>query len=189
MSFLTDTQAYLTNKSNYLVNWHRVGNLLFTNHRYSPRELLERSFVIASTAAGGFLAWNKSEEGGATPFALGASLAFVLSHTLVISPLIYKRLHAMWNCDTILKSIGEQLAHEQDKGLVHLIQGALKQVMTHVAEKSPSAVWGKRLRLLTNLQVWLDEEDPESLRKILTDKQFIERLDKNETRPNYEHTL
>lgn len=86
MHELYEAGSFLNRKSAYLINWHRVGSLLFSNHRYSTYELLQRGFVIATTAAGGFLAWNNSEKGGAKPFVLGASLALPFP-TPLLSPI------------------------------------------------------------------------------------------------------
>ncbi len=177
MLSLDNVKSFLNEKTDYLINWNRVGNLFFSNHRYSSQELMERGFVVTCTAAGGFLAWNKSEEGGVTPFALGASLAFLLSHTVIISPLIYKRLKAKWSCDEHIKTINSKLS-EEDKDFTLLVKQVIDKVMTHAAEKSPSAIWGKRERLLKNLETWIDEEDHSMLDGVLKNEEIIPLLDK-----------
>lgn len=178
MPVLNDVRTYLNEKTNYLVNWNRPGSLFFSNHRYSIRELIERGFVITSTAVGGFLAWNKSEEGGATPFVLGASLAFLLAHTVTMSPLIYKRLQAKWSCDEHVKTINNQLiGTNEDFALV--VKQVIDKIMAHAAEKSPSAVWGKRERLLKNLETWITEEEQEKLSDVLKNEDIIFLLNHN----------
>ncbi|ARM33846.2 hypothetical protein [Legionella longbeachae] len=170
-------RSFLNQKTDYLINWNRVGNLFFSNHRYSTRELVERGFVITCTAAGGFLTWNKSEEGGVTPFALGASLAFLLSHSVIISPLIYKRLKAKWSCDEHIRTINSKL-NDEDKDFAQLVKQVIDKITTHAAEKSPSAIWGKRDRLMKNLETWIDEEDHGMLGDILKNEEIISLLDK-----------
>ncbi|RUR09723.1 hypothetical protein [Legionella sp. km772] len=175
MPFFASTREFLNQQTGYLVNWNRPGSLFFGNHRYSNRELLERGFVIASTAVGGFLAANKSEHGGVVPFAFGASLAFLLAHTVTMSPLIYKRLKAKWACEELIKKLNAQNSDE----LRPLISLAINEVMNHAPVKSPSAVWGKRLRLLQNLDEWINNNDPSLLLTTLKEKNLITLLEEN----------
>ncbi|KTC93453.1 hypothetical protein [Legionella cincinnatiensis] len=176
MLSLDNVRSFLNQKTDYLINWNRPGSLFFSNHRYSTREFIERGFVITCTAAGGFLAWNKSEEGGVTPFALGASLAFLLSHTVTMSPLIYKRLKAKWSCEEHIKTINSKLSDE-DKDFALLVNQVIEKITTHATEKSPSAVWGKRDRLLKNLETWIDEEEHSMLNDVLKNEEIISLLD------------
>jgi hypothetical protein len=178
MPVLNEVGTFLNKKTDYLINWNRVGNLLFSNHRYSPQELIVRGFVVTCTAAGGFLAWNNSEKGGAMPFLLGASLAWTLAHAVVISPLVYKRLKAKWGCKEHIKSINDQL-NEQDNDFTQLVYQTIDKILSHASEKSPSAVWGKRERLLNNLQRWIEEQDSSILSDVLKDKDIISKLDTN----------
>lgn len=178
MPLLNDMRTYLNQKTDYLINWNRPGSLFFGNHRYSTRELIERGFVITCTAAGGFLAWNKSEEGGATPFLFGASLAFLLAHTITMSSLIYKRLNAKWGCEEHIKTINTQLDHA-DKDFALLVNPVIDKIISHTSEKSPSAVWGKRERLLKNLETWINEENHNILSHVLKDEEIISLLDNN----------
>jgi hypothetical protein len=177
MPFLDSTKDFLNKKTDYLINWNRPGSLFFGTHRYSNRELLERGFVIASIALGGFLAHNKSEREGVLPFAFGASLGFLLAHAVTMSPLIYKRLQAKWGCEELIKKMQGQLKSESE--LHSLISQAIEQIMAHATVKSPSAVWGKRLRLLQTLSAWIDEQDPMELTATLKGENIIELLDTN----------
>lgn len=179
MPFLATTKDYLNKKTDYLINWNRPGSLFFGTHRYSNRELLERGFVIASMALGGFLAANKSEKGGALPFAFGASLAFLLAHTVTMSPLIHKRLKAKWGCDELVKQLKAQTQSEEEFGSV--VSTVIDQIMAHAAVKSPSAVWGTRLRLLNNLNEWIKNEDHNLLIPTLRNEHIISLLDNNTT--------
>ncbi|KTD63669.1 hypothetical protein Lsan_1102 [Legionella santicrucis] len=176
MLSLDNVRSFLNQKTDYLINWNRPGSLFFSNHHYSTRELIERGFVITCTATGGFLAWNKSEEGGVTPFALGASLAFLLSHAVTMSPLIYKRLKAKWSCEEHIKTINSKLSNE-DKDFTLLVNQVIEKITTHAAEKSPSAIWGKRARLLKNLETWIDEEEHSMLGDVLKNEEIISLLD------------
>ncbi len=169
----------LNKQTGYLVDWKRAGVVMFsTNHRYTSREVLERGFIVARMAVGGFLASNKSEKGGSVPFIFGASLAFLISHTITMSPLIYKRLQASWNCDKIIKQLNEQLKSEQ--AIAPIVSEVISKIMKHAAVTSASAVWGKRERLLTTLQDWINNNDHDLLNDTLKNENIIELLDKND---------
>jgi hypothetical protein len=174
-------RSFLNEKSDYLINWNRPGSLFFGSHRYSYQELLERGFVIASTAALGFLAWNQSSDGGMMPFAYGAALGFLMSHTITMSPLIYKRLEAKWACDALQDKIDLKLI-AKNTDFRALVDKVVAEVLNENSSKSPSAVWGRRKRLLTTLLDWLDE--PQLSLKTLTDTlksvDVIDHLDKND---------
>ena len=170
---------YLNVKSNYLIDWNRPGSLFFGNHRYSSQELLERGFVIAMTATGGFLKWNNSNNGGFTPLACGAALGFLISHSITMSPLIYKRLEAQWACDTLQDKINLKLiAKKEDVRL--LVSNTVATVLQQTHSTSPSAVWGRRKRLLTNLLEWLNDSQIslEKLTDTLKSADIINHLDK-----------
>lgn len=177
-----DVCNYLNKRSNYLVNWNRVGNLLFTKHRYSTKELGQRSFIIATSAAFGFLARNKFET-GAVSCVLSASLGFVIAHTLVISPLIYKRLEAKWACEELTKKINLELVGKDE------FRSGINKVITHILHHDPSnasIVWGKRKRILTNLFFCLTHEiiTPTNFNDLIKDQdELIECLDQNGSMP------
>lgn len=164
---------YLNNKSNYLINWNRPGALLFGNHRYTPRELLERGFVITMTAAGGFL-----NRGSLTSFSGGAALGFLLAHSITMSPLIYKRLEAMWACDSLKDQIHLRLL-ARPADFRPLVTDVVDKVLQETHSKSPSAVWGRRKRLLTNLLDWLNDKQLslEQLTPVLQCSDVINHLD------------
>jgi hypothetical protein len=171
---------YLTKKSDYLINWQRAGSLFFSGtHRYTPKEVLERSFVITSMAVGGFLKWNTSNNGGATPFMFGAALGFLVSHSITMSPLIYKRLEAKWACGSLKDTIHLRLIAKPEECRL-LVTSIIEKILKETHSKSPSAVWGRRKRLLTNLLEWLNNSQL-SLKE-LTDKlqspDVITHLDK-----------
>ncbi len=144
----------LTEASNYLVDWRRPGSLLFSNHRYSQKEWAERIFVIGSTALCGYWQWCNSQD--IKDAGIGATIGFLLSHTITMSPLIVKRLKHQWACDKLIINIEEKI-HSESPEFKELIGSTVEKILTHAESRSASAVWGKRERLLTNLSIQLDE--------------------------------
>lgn len=167
------TAGYLNQRTDHLVNWNRPGGLFFSNHQYSNRELLERGFVIASMAVGGYMAAG----GGVLCCVFGASLAFTVAHGITMAPLIHKRLKAKWACDELVNNLKEQIKFDDEFGV--LVSAVIDQVMAHVASTSPSAVWGKRQRLLETLTKWFNGIDHEELSSTLKDEDIISLLDRD----------
>lgn len=163
----------LNKKTDHLVDWNRVGNLI-GKHHYSTKELLERGFIIACTAAGGFLAKNQSEHGGLSSFVCGASLAFFISHTLIISPLIYKRLKTQWACNDIKARLEEQLKARPE--LSPVVSKIVDKILGLVCAKSSSAIWGHRLRVLTALEKLVNCTKSDELLTRLENPNFINHL-------------
>lgn len=146
--------AFLTKASDNLVDWRRVGNLFFgKTHRYSAKELSERGFVVAMTGIAGYWTWSQYQDPGFA--AIAATIGFLVSHTIIVSPLIYKRLQAKWACDALIINIRN---HVNDKPEFQTqVNSVIDKVMQHAESKSASAVWGKRKRLLTHLSEWVDD--------------------------------
>lgn len=172
--------GFLNKYTNHLIDWNRVGNLLFTTHRYTPQELLERGFIISSTAALGLLKWNQSSDGDALAFCYGATLGFLMSHMLVISPLIYKRLEAKRGCDILIDKINLILI-SRDEELRLLVTLVVDGIMQQSHSKSPSAVWGRRKRILATLCDWITDQSISlsTLKQALGSSNAIECLDDN----------
>ncbi|MBL7525107.1 hypothetical protein [Legionella bononiensis] len=171
---------FLTAQSNYLIDWNRAGSLFFSNHRYSLQEKIERGFVITSAAVMGFLTWNASEQGGFLPFAFGASLGFLISHTITMSPLIYKRLMAQWSCNDLIDQINQKVT-SQESNFISLVQSVCDDVLKSTNNTTPSATWGRRKRLLENLLEWLNtEEQMDVLTETLKKTDIVDLLDKRE---------
>lgn len=181
--------GFLNKYTNHLVDWNRVGNLLFTTHRYTPQELLERGFIISSTAALGLLKWNQSSDVGAFAFCYGATLGFLISHLVVISPLIYKRLEAKRGCDILIDRINLILI-SKDEALRLLVTGVVDDIMQQSHSKSPSAVWGRRKRILATLFDWITDQNMSlsTLKEALGSSNAIDCLDDNR-RPISERQL
>ncbi len=179
-------RAYLNQATGYLINWDRPGSLFFnTTHHYTERELLERFAVITGTATGAFLAWYNSYN-----IVGGASIAFLIVHSITMAPLIWKRLNAMYACyqlhEEILIMVKNFSSSDQN-----LIQKTMTAILNHSDVKSPSAVWGKRKRLLDNLKNLLNDsvsfsthDLSEDLRESLQDSRFIQFLD-TQNKPIY----
>ncbi len=167
----------LTRQTNHLMDWGRPGALFFSHHQYSAQEWLERGFVLTSSAAMGFLNWMQTKEGGLMPFAYGAGLGFLLSHTLTMSPLIHKRLVSMWNFSTVAKKIKEDIANDAPE-FIALVNTVITQLKAHEGSKSASAIWGKRERLINNLCHLLATSDHRSqlLENALKSETIIEDL-------------
>jgi hypothetical protein len=146
----------LNETSNYLIDWRRPGSLLFSNHRYSQKEWAERIFVAGSTALAGYWQWCDSQD--MKDAGIAATIGFLLSHTLTMSPLILKRLKNKWACDELIVNIRGK-THTESPEFKKLIESAIQKILQHAESKSASAVWGDRARLLTNLSVWLDQNN------------------------------
>jgi hypothetical protein len=175
---------FLTAQSNYLIDWNRAGSLFFSNHHYSLQEKLERGFVITSTAVMGFLTWNATEQGGFLPFAFGASLGFLISHTITMSPLIYKRLVAQWSCTDLIDQINQKITH-QEPDFITLVQSVCDDVLKSTNNTSPSATWGRRKRLLETLLEWLNtEEKMDTITETLKKADIVDLLDQREIPPS-----
>ncbi|KTD54775.1 hypothetical protein [Legionella quateirensis] len=171
---------FLTARSNYLIDWNRPGSLFFGRHRYSLQEKIERGFVITSTAVMGFLTWNASEQGGFLPFAFGASLGFLISHTITMSPLIYKRIKAQWSCNDLITQINQKIT-QQEPDFITLVQSVCDDVLKSTNSAGPSATWGRRKRLLETLLEWLNtEEKMDTVTETLKKTDIIDLLDKRE---------
>lgn len=180
----------LTEYCNHYVDWSRIGELLHSGkHRYSKSELLVRGAIIASTAISAFLgAYLNDEEktgysdGSAT---LAAGIAgFVLSHTVVIVPILKKRYDMSSDCKKFANEI--TLKMENHPKLSSASRQAINSLVTHISKISlsdekhgkASQTWGKRKKILSLLNEKLDDinldegiwlQDPEVVLKQLTE--------------------
>lgn len=174
--------GFIKGATNHLVDGDRIGNLFFNGHRYTAREVLMRAFVITTTAATGFLAWNQSG-GDVLSSAGGASLGFFISHAIVIAPFVYKRLQMRWACDALKAEITSLLSEKSE--VLSSVRLVIDKVLNYSESKSASGTWGRRERLLTNLKEWLIEqiksETPdEQLMDILQSEDIMTKLDQND---------
>lgn len=182
--FSKGTGNYLSKKANYLIDANRIGNLFYSSHHYSSRELLDRGMLLAVAAAVGFLAYRKYE----TPESAlaGAALGWFIAHLVVIAPLVYKKMQYQQDCKKCIETIKDQLKNEIDQNFSQLVFASIDQIMNHVSEKSISMVWGKRSRLMDTLLDWLLHKDKQQLIAVLEDEDMITLLDgKREFNPTY----
>lgn len=151
----------LTEASNHYVDWSRVGELLHSNHRYSSEELLTRFCIIAATALSAYAGAKLNDEdktnlSDVTMATIGALAGFVISHGVVILPLIAKRKAMEHECAKLVMAItddgiAKQLDESSAAKLKQIIDAILKLSLSTDRRGNASATWGKRKRLLENL--------------------------------------
>jgi hypothetical protein len=97
----------ITEFSGHMIDASRIGNLLRSeHHRYTLDQLLTRGFIISISAVSGFLGWNlnNQEKTHYSDASMGIAMTlagFVLSHTVVIVPLIKKRCKMRKECQML----------------------------------------------------------------------------------------
>lgn len=169
MLFIENLADILTKNTNHLIDWNRIGSVVGAR-QYTYRELAERGFIIASMAAGGFLAKNQREQGGIASFAGGAFLAFLLAHTITMSPLIYKRIKLQGACNDIKTRLDEQLMSEPE--LRDSVIELINKIMKLATVRGASAVWSHRLSLLNRLEKLVTNADHNQLLSQLNNPHF-----------------
>src|ERR1700748_3642552 len=108
---------YLSKKCDYLVDWSRLGQLLFSwTHKYSIKEILIRLFVSTSTALSCWLFLHEFDY-SIPKGLLGSLVGFTISHTIVILQLILKRLRVKRQCREMASAIINRL-DEMDENKV-----------------------------------------------------------------------
>lgn len=159
----------LTRLSGHLIDWSRVGELIASGkHRYSTSEIIQRSAIGAATGLAGYVGYwlSETEESGLTRGLYtmsGVFIGFVVSHALVIAPLVYKRYQIGQDCqhvkDTILQQLqglkGEWPNDETITQLIITVSKAINIVMaTNLADEQharASQTLGRRRTLLTKI--------------------------------------
>ncbi|WP_131782566.1 hypothetical protein [Legionella gresilensis] len=166
--FSVKSAQTLTESSNYLIDWSRVGELLRQGtHRYSWHELIQRGVILVSIGAGGYAGYNYSNQSSSFMSGLysmsGCFVGFVVSHLIVIAPLIYKRYQLSQECadkqKIILDSLQELKIHSPNQdinnSLIDLISAHIQTIMTMSfstgSRANASLTWGRRRTMLTNL--------------------------------------
>lgn len=150
----------LTDLSNHYVDWTRVGELLASGrHRYSAYEIAVRGAVVAATAVSGFLGAHYNDEekthcSTTTAAIASAVLGFIVSHTIVIVPLIMKRYQMSQSCAKLVIAIQEKLSilNDMDTDTCKLISDTVANICVK-SEIKASATWGMRKRLLNAVLV------------------------------------
>ncbi|STX30114.1 Uncharacterised protein [Legionella beliardensis] len=173
--FSSQVANTLSSWSNYYMDWSRVGELLREGtHRYSWHELIQRGTILASMGEGLYLGYNYSDSDSWLNRGLysmsGCFVGFVVSHLVVIAPLIYKRYQLSQDCTEaqkmILNSLQDLRAYPNDSELIDsiidLVTTQVKAIMemnlSNEKHSNASLTWGKRRTLLTNLAAELKQD-------------------------------
>lgn len=150
----------LSQFSNYYLDFSRVGELLATRHRYSHKEIAVRGAMLAVTAASGVIgAYVNNPEttgwGDVTIAAASALLGFVVSHTIVIVPLIQKRCNRHAECERVMQRIRSEVHRQGLANVKDLVESCLQRIMSFsLADElhsNASRTWGRRQAMLENL--------------------------------------
>lgn len=146
--------------TNYYLDFSRVGELLATRHRYSNREIAVRSGMIAVTVASGLIGAyvndpDTSGWGDYTIAAASALLGFVISHTIVIVPLIQKRCNRHTECVRVMQSIRAEAHRQGLANVTDLVEACMQRIMSfslaNELHSNASRTWGRRQAMLENL--------------------------------------
>ena len=169
-------QVWTSRQSGYIIDFSRVGELLVSGtHRYSCKEIIQRGFIFGSTALSAYLGSSAycttfldvSSISGAT---ILGGMGFFLSHTLVIYPLIAKRLKMQQECQEHQRYILNDLrifferhplfTSKRQKELTSQVQSFIEEVMKSECASSTKArssqTWGIRKRLLRSIRESID---------------------------------
>ena len=163
---------WLTEASNHYVDWSRVGELLASStHRYSRDELKVRGGIAACAVASGLVgAYLNDEEkthyADLTLAMASGLLGFVVSHVVVIYPLIKKRIDMRNTCVALVEKIGRQV-EDLDVDVRELCRASVNEVIQSIDTLSlsndkranASLTWGARKTLFRRLSDKLAEED------------------------------
>jgi hypothetical protein len=154
----------LTESSNHYLDWSRIGELVQAgNHRYSKDEVITRGGIIAFTAVAAFLGYllNDSEKTNCSDVQMSVALGvsgFILSHAVVIYPLVQKRLELSKDCALLSNEIIQKL----EKNVVNMsseckakVQEELLRIknlsLSNEDHGKASQTWGRRRRLLSEI--------------------------------------
>lgn len=182
----------LSNIFNNFVAFTRIGNLLFTSHRYSTKELTDRAFILASTATMGYLGSRKEVTDSlncpaVVGVAAGLATGFTISHAVVIAPLIHKRMQFRQNCEQTKTKIIELLDREESwwgdsfstkqhrefkTCILKEIEYIYKVDYSTDKRANSSLTWGKRARRLEELYNKLLREAAEELKDMSDGRTF-----------------
>lgn len=140
---------YLNKISNYLIDWTRVGELLRSGrHNYTLSELIPRGFIgismVIPIVIYQTISWM---------ILLQVALCFIVSHSIVISHLVWKRYKMKTDCDGLVKSIKKNYCKCDSNNQKNMCQTCIKidSIFSKIIAKS-SAVWGYRKRKLIKLE-------------------------------------
>ena len=155
----------MTDYSNYYLDWSRVGELLQSGrHRYTREQLITRAAIMLPTIAASYYGWTTGDSpmtSGLYSMAWGFS-SFVITHTIAIAPLIYKRWQMSEECHKqqevildLLPQILDLLQEPVAGELCEKIADKINQVMTSSKStdkhSKASQTWGSRKRQMIML--------------------------------------
>jgi hypothetical protein len=162
----------LTEYTNHYIDWSRSAELLQSGRPgYNKEELLRQGILVLSTAMSAFLGayFNDEEKTQCSNLTLSIAagvLGCVVSHLIVIAPLIKKRYAMSKDCDQLAKTIELQLKNnqpamsQQDRDTIHsMIKWISEKSLSDNQHARASQTWGTRRSLLSNLSKHLAESN------------------------------
>jgi hypothetical protein len=158
--------AYLNRLSNNLVDWNRVGQLLFSGrYRYSLQDMQIRSAIVIATGLGTYFGPRLIGSKSWLSY-LGCFLvSFGASHTVAILGLIKKRSMTQAKIQQTLESIRQvrDLGAEVETEVE--VKVLIEKILSLEAKNNASsATLGMRLRYLTQLLQIVKETEPSKRR-------------------------
>ncbi len=155
----------MTESSGHYLDWSRTGELLLSAaHRYSCDELLVRGFIVASIAISAYLGAAQNNEEKTHCSSLTMSFAagltgFVVSHAIVLIPLVKKRYEMSMECQRIadeIKKTTSQLLYAKE--VAALVDHISRLSLSDEQHGNASMTWGTRRRCLLQLVVTITEK-------------------------------
>lgn len=167
-AFFSSVANTLTDYSNYYIDWSRVSELITSaSHRYSFKELAERGAIISATALGAYAGYRWADEGfglGSCLYSMaGSFIGFVVSHTVVIAPLLWKRYQMSQECqkseqqilDACLELRFMDYSNPEIDKLITAITSKVKETkelnLSDDKHARASQTWGTRKMLLAKM--------------------------------------
>ena len=166
----------LTKKSSYLLDWSRVGELVASGgHKYTQRELAQRAFILGVITYGGYVGSRYGQANGFFKkgfYSLaGCFVGFVVSHAVVIVPLVIKRQQIKAACDElqtqsleIIKRV--EISYQNHSKIVDLVvkmKNTIQSMMTlNLSDEEharASQTLGSRLRLMEGVVARLTADE------------------------------
>lgn len=159
----------MTEASKHYLDWSRTGELLLSaSHHYSRDEILTRGFIVASIAVCAYFGATQNNEekthcSSLTMSIIAALFGFVVSHAIVLIPLVKKRLEMERECQQLVDEIKQVSFNKPFAGKVSaLAEHILKLSLSTEQHGNASLTWGTRKRLLAcvNHRLRVGNDDP-----------------------------
>lgn len=180
----------MTEGSGHFLDWSRTGELLLSaSHRYSRDELLARGFIVACIAVTAYLGATQNDEekthcSSTTAAIMLGFLGFVVSHAIVLIPLVQKRREMSAECNQLADQIKQQVRADVClTDVSKLVNHVLKLSLSTEQHGNASLTWGTRKRLLQCVKDRLDEgqKDPSFWQGDISD--VLERVQQTSPAP------